>query len=162
MLGKAEKKAAAERRALEINDRLMDLKPTDLSEAQWCKRAGVSGSFFTNMRGKKGSPPSEPSLKNLIAVLDVINVTLPEFFLREGQGRVIPNPPEEDTVAAYRDLIQRLPKGADAGARFLNRNVRKLLGLPPGPRLADPELGLEGDAPEEAAPVRSATKKAGS
>lgn len=146
------KKASAEQRALSIHDRLLDLKPQDLTERQWALKAGVSSSFFTNLRGNGIKPPSEPSLTNLAAVLRVIDVTLPEFFLDEGHGRVVRNPPEADTIEAYRDLVDRLPKGADAAARFLNRNVRKLLGIPPGPgAIADPQSE---DAPAEAAPAR--------
>lgn len=87
-MAKLDKRNDSQRRAAEIARRLAALQPDGLSERQWCIRAGVSSSFFSNLRGTPTKPPSEPSVGNLRAVLTEVGVTLPEFFLDEGEGRV--------------------------------------------------------------------------
>lgn len=157
MAAKANKKAEAERRAREIHRRLMQIQPEGLTERQWTIKAGVSSSFFTNLLGNEKKPPSEPSIGNLRAVVEAAGSTLSEFFLSEARGRVIPNPPEEDAIEVFRDLVARMPKRPDARARFLNENVRRLLGLPPGPRRGQDKPADQMPPAKESSPPRRAT-----
>ena len=88
------KKQRAESSARAIAARLeaMGLPPAFRSERQWIGAAGVSSSFFTNLRGSDNKPPSDPSIGNLRLILEAGGSSLPEFFLDEAKGRVVRPP----------------------------------------------------------------------
>lgn len=157
MSTKAQRKAEAERRARHLYARLARLKPADLTERQWTIKAGVSSSFFTNL--KKGS---EPSVGLLRLILETVGVSLPEFFVHEADGRLIAAPSEQALAEAFDRVLPGLPKvgkGRDRRAEYLASTVLDVLGLPQRLRAnpARPEIP-DGDDSEEGTPPRSATK----
>lgn len=52
-----------------LYDRLMALKPADLTETDWAERAGVNRSFFSNLKGKNTSPRAD-TLRRMLAYVD--------------------------------------------------------------------------------------------
>lgn len=114
-------------RAKTIYDRLMSL-PRDgsLSNNEWAKKAGVNTSFFTNL--KNGS---EPSIGNLRAVLAAANVSIPEFFASEAEGRLIPAPSKDFLEAAIREVLPGLPRNQDKRAEYLAEALLHALELHP-------------------------------
>lgn len=82
------KKERAQASALKIADKLSRLLKEKDSERQWTKDAGVSPSFFSNLRGTPTKPPSDPSVDVLRQVLSAREMTLAEFFVDEARGRV--------------------------------------------------------------------------
>lgn len=95
MAAKANKKALSEARAIALAERLVALKPDDLSERQWCIKAGLSTSFFSNLRGTPTKRPSEPSIGNLQDILEAAGSSLVEFY-----GAPLPSPwlPKPETL----------------------------------------------------------------
>jgi phage repressor protein C with HTH and peptisase S24 domain len=61
---------------------LAQLRPVTLSEAQWAKSAGVSSSFFQDL--KKGA---RPRIDTLEKILDVIGVSIAQFSALESPQR---------------------------------------------------------------------------
>lgn len=154
MASREGKREEAARRARVLYARLLRIKPADLTERQWTIRAGVSSSFFTNMA--KGS---EPSIGNLRLVLDEIGVSLPEFFVHEAEGKLLPAPNEQELADALRRVLPGLPKSLDRRAEYLAATVSDVLGLPARMR-SNPANGNspDEDDPEAGAPPRAATK----
>lgn len=156
MAASNDKKAESQNSATAIAARLAKLQPPDLSERQWCDRAGVSASFFSNLRGTPTKPPSDPSVVNLKKVLSVVGVTLAEFFSPESAGRVAAVPTRRDLEQAFEDALPSLPK--KGRAEFLASVVRDVLALPGGrPAIPGDEETIEPDGHEEAVPARRAT-----
>lgn len=139
------KKDQVAARARAIYDRLMKIRrPEDLSNNEWAKRAGVNTSFFTNL--KKGS---EPSVGNLRAILEVVGVTLPEFFLNEALSRLIPAPSPRALEQAILDALPGLPRRPERRAEYLAATVLRILRLPDSLQAnpAMPETGAADDVP---------------
>lgn len=114
------------RRAREIYDRLMALpRPEDMSNNTWAAKAGVNTSFFTNLRNG-----SEPSIGNLRKVLEAVDASLPEFFLSEAAGRLMPAVSREELEKALSEALLDAPKRADKRARYLAEVVLQILQLP--------------------------------
>jgi hypothetical protein len=150
---KTDKKKLAERRALAIARHLAALRPADLTERQWCIAAGVSSSFFSNLRGTPDKPPSEPTIGNLRSILDVVGITLPEFFADEARGRLVSMPNGQALEQALRDALPGLPKDQDRQLQYLYATVADVLELPSGtPAIA----ANEQDHPDPPAPAKSA------
>lgn len=153
------KKADSERRALELAASLERIKPDDLSERQWCIKAKVSASFFSNMRGTPTKAPSEPSVGNLRLILETVGTSLPEFFVAEARNRLVSAPTGQELERAFAEALPGLPRAADRRAQYLAQVVADVLGLPRGLR---DEPGND-VTPEEAdhgegAPPQKATK----
>jgi hypothetical protein len=144
------KKESAQQSALAIAAKLSRLERQFPSEAQWLQKAGVSPSFFSNLRGTPTKPPSDPSVDNLRAVLRAVNVTLPELFADEARGRLVPAPTEQEIEQALRDAMPDMPRSPERRAEYLASVVLSLLGLPQGQRGAEasePESERAEDAP---------------
>lgn len=154
VMSRAAKKAESEQRAVRLYAMLMALKPANLTERQWTKKAGVSGSFFTNLKGG-----SEPSIGLLRQVLNAVGVSLPEFFVQEAEGRLVQAPNEQELAAAIERVLPGLPLAADKRAEFLASTVSGVLRLPASmrTRIANDDSAESAD-PVEAAPTRAATK----
>lgn len=142
------------RRAREIYERLMRLpRPTDISNNTWAAEAGVNTSFFTNLRNG-----SEPSIGNLRKVLEVVDVSLPEFFLSEADGRLIPAVSKETLETALLEALPDAPRRLDKRARFLAEVVSQILQLPADLHSTEPNLASKSPADCGEGPgVRSAT-----
>jgi transcriptional regulator with XRE-family HTH domain len=151
------RKADSERSALRIARRLLQLNPFD-SEAKWCKAAGVSMSFFSNLRGTPTKGPSDPSVGKLRAMLEAAGVTLAEFFAEESQGRVtlLPTKPTLEQVIAA--ALPGRPRQEDRLPEYLAEIVLELLSLPPD-HLRKIIQDAENDRAEDALP-HAATKRA--
>lgn len=153
------KKEEAEASALEIAERLAAIQPAELTERQWCIKAGVSASFFSNLRGTPTKAPSEPSVGNLRSILKVAGVTLSEFFAIEAHGRMVRAPNERALAEALEEALPQMPRAADRRAQYLAEVVRRILSLP-GDRAANPANEGEPVAPDGAAdaPPRAASR----
>lgn len=153
------KKEEAQVRAAELAERLALIKPDDLTERQWCIQAGVSSSFFSNLRGTPTKPPSEPSIGNLREILRIADITLPAFFADEAQGRLVLAPSEQALEEAFRDALPLMPKTGDRRAKYLVEVVGRLLRLPED-RLSihANEDGPGGGDRGEGTPLRATTK----
>lgn len=145
------KKEETARRAKAIYDRLMLIdRPAGLSNNEWAAKAGVNTSFFTNLRNG-----SEPSVGNLRAVLEVVGLSLPEFFASEAAGRLIFAPDERQLIGAIRDALPGLPKRHDRRAEYLADVVQAVLRIPlDRPAIEDREVGPQ----QVSAAARAATK----
>ena len=130
MAGKEQKKSMAEARATEIANRLERIRPQGLTDRQWCLRAGVSPSFFANLKGTASKRPSEPSVGNLRSMLRVVNTTLPDFFADEAEGRSAVLPTAEELELHIRELLPRMPWDPDKFARMLAQGLSLAIGLP--------------------------------
>lgn len=159
MAARAGKKKDAERRAQAMYGRLMALKPDDLSERQWLIQAGVSSSFFTNLKAG-----SEPSVGNLRLVLEAIGLTLPEFFAAEAKGRLAEVPSEQALASLIDRLLPRLPSvEPDKRSEFLASTLLGVFGLPATMRASAANDYSPAEAGHEAtAPSPAPTRKAGS
>ena len=82
MTARPDKKNLAEASARAIAERFrrLGLPERFRSERQWVEAAGVSSSFFTNLRGNETKPPSDPSVGNLRRVLEAGGTSRPQFF----------------------------------------------------------------------------------
>jgi len=152
------KKAAAEARAKAIYARLMRLKQPAMSNNDWTKKAGVSTSFFTNMQGIKKAA-SEPSIGNLRLVLEAAGSSLPEFFIAEAKGRVVPTPTRPALIEAFREALPQLPRSADTRAEYLAEVVERILVLPSDliampANEDDPEEAARGEVSPPGAPTK--------
>jgi hypothetical protein len=96
-----------------------------MSNNTWAAQAGVNTSFFTNLRNG-----SEPSIGNLRKVLEVVDASLPEFFLSEAEGRLVPAVSKEALETALSEALPEAPKRADKRARYLAEVVSHILQLP--------------------------------
>ena len=145
-------------RAQAIYDRLMALRPADVSNNMWAKQAGVNTSFFTNL--KKGS---EPSVGNMRAILKAVGLTLPEFFASEANGRLIPRPTQEQLEAAIRAVMPGLPRNPDKRVKYLAGAVSAVLALQekPSSNVVEIEIPKRGDEPEDQ-PAHQTKKPTGS
>jgi hypothetical protein len=150
------KKESAQKSALAIAAKLARLEHQFPSEAQWCKHAGVSSSFFSNLRGTPTKPPSDPSVDSLRSVLRSVNFTLPEMFADEARDRLVPAPTEQAIEQALRDALPDMPRSPERRAEYLASVVLTLLGLPQG-RPATEATEPESERVEDA-PPRVATK----
>jgi hypothetical protein len=160
MASRPDKKESAQRSALTIAERLEDVKPSDLSERQWTQKAGVSPSFFSNLRGTPTKPPSDPSVDQLRQVLRVVRVSLAEFFLPEADGALARAPSRRAVEQAIADALPSLPSKAADRARYLAEVVAGVLALPSGLQATpDAEDQQALDAPEEGVLPRAATKR---
>ncbi len=159
--GKQERSQASARRIAEGLKRMGLPEPYD-SERQWIQAAGVSASFFTNLRGSAAKPPSDPSVGNLRRMLEVAGSSLPEFFLEEAKGRVMRPPTRQAIEAAIADALEELPaRGRERRVEYLAATVERLLGLPKSRRASRPTAGPRAaGARAAAAPPRRATRKA--
>jgi transcriptional regulator with XRE-family HTH domain len=120
------KRAEAAVRAAQIYEKLMALpRPDNLSNNVWAFRAGVNSSFFVNMR--KGSEPSVASLRK---VLNVVGVSLSEFFADESEGRMIAAPDVEFLSELLETLLANAPRRQDRRAAFLAEALSQALALP--------------------------------
>ncbi|MFD1951353.1 hypothetical protein ACFSGX_11320 [Sphingomonas arantia] len=133
----------------------MSIRPASMpSNSEWTARSGVNSSFFTNV--KNGS---EPSVGNLRAVLEAIDITLPEFLLHEARGRLMKVPSQEALARAIQDVLPGLPRRPEKRAAYLAEALISVLALPASlEAIPDTERS---DAPvenEEASLVRSSTK----
>lgn len=161
MAARPGKKQIAEQRALLIASRLAPYLRKKPSERQWTIDAGVSPSFFSNLRGTPTKPPSEPSVGVLGDVLAAVGVTLSEFFLPESRARVAPVPTRQELERAIGEALEQLPKKAVDRPQYLAEAVLKILALPPDrPATLSGAVSEETDAPEEGALPRVATKRA--
>jgi len=72
-----------------IYQALQKIRPGAMSFNEWARQAGVSTSFFTNL--KNGS---DPSVNNLRQVLAVIGCKLSQFFaaIEDDTGQETPRP----------------------------------------------------------------------
>jgi len=149
----------SQKRAVVLAARLEQIRPDGWSERQWCLKAGVSSSFFSNMRGTPTKPPSEPSIGNLRLVLETAGTSLPEFFVAEARGRVVRTPNRRELERAFAEALPGLPRAPDRRAQYLVQSVADVLGLPSGLREmpGNDEMSEAGDR-EATAPVRRATK----
>lgn len=157
MAANPDRKADSERSALRIARRLLQLNPFG-SEAQWCKAAGVSASFFSNLRGTPTKGPSDPSVGKLRAMLEAAGVTLSEFFAEEARGKValLPTKPTLEQVIAA--ALPGRPRQEDRLPEYLAEIVLELLQLPPD-HLRRIIEDAESDR-EEVAPPHASTKRA--
>lgn len=130
MTDRGSKKEESEKRARILYARLLRLKPRDLSERQWTIKAGVSSSFFTNLRDKA----AEPSVGNLRAVLEAVGSSLPEFFAAESGGRLYAVPSEQELETVFDAVLPGLPAERDRQAAYLASSVAGVLGLHPSVR----------------------------
>lgn len=155
---KAEKKQEAEAFAREIARRLDAVRPPHWNEKNWTEIAGVSPSFFSNLRGTKSKPPSVPSVKLLADLLAAADVTLAEFFLPDALGRVVRMPNEQDAERRLTAALVQLPRKPADRVPYLLRTLRGVLGLPAGlPATQNVAAMKEAADPEEGALPRSAT-----
>lgn len=161
MAANPKKKVEAEKSALSIAQRLAALKPEKVSERQWTKDAGVSPSFFSNLRGTPTKPPSDPSVYNLREVLRVRGLTLAEFFVPEAQGRLARRPSQQDIERALIEALEELPAKRDARAAYLAEVVQGLLALPADLPTTEAEAANSepGDLGEAALPRAATTQK---
>lgn len=121
-----EKRRAAAERARAIYDRLMQLpRPSNMSNNEWTRQAGVNTSFFTNVRNG-----SEPSIGNLRAVLEAVGVSLPEFFLPEAHGRLVKALNSQELKLALLDALPGLPRTPERRAEYIAEVVADVLALP--------------------------------
>lgn len=158
-MASTEKKQEAEALALAIAERLKALQPELWSERHWADKAGVSASFFSNLRGTPTKPPSVPSVKQLADVLAAVNVSLSEFFLPDARGKVGRVPSEQALERRLSMALVELPKKPADRLPYLLDTVLGVLGLPGNQRAiqrADPTAA--GGAHEEDAPPLAATK----
>lgn len=159
-----DKKSDSERRAAAIYDRLMKMdrplnsKGLPMSNNDWTKAAGVSTSFFTNLTTTDKRAGSEPVVGNLRAILDAAGSSIPEFFLHEAQGRLVPAPTRQALEQAFADAWDGVVGSKDKRIAYLAGTVLQLLGLPDVQRTRD-QTGDQG-APEEGAQVRQTTRRA--
>lgn len=146
-------------RARTIYDRLMALpRDKDLSNNEWTRRAKVNTSFFTNL--KNGS---EPSVGNLRAILTVVGVSLPEFFVNEAEGRLVKTPTAEQLEAAIGAVLPGLPRNPDKRAQYLAEAVQSVLELPVGTPSNVVQVDLRGMVEERRAQqLRESNKSSGS
>lgn len=158
MAANPERKADSERSALRIGRRLLQLMPTGWNERQWCKAAGVSSSFFSNLRGTPTKGPSDPSVGKLRAMLEAAGVTLSEFFAEESQGRVTLMPTKPTLEQLIAAALPGRPRQDDRLAEYLAETVLELLELPPD-HLRKIIEAAESDL-EVSAPPRAATRRA--
>lgn len=158
-MASTDKKQEAEALALAIAERLKSLQPELWSERHWADKAGVSASFFSNLRGTPTKPPSVPSVKQLADVLKVVNVTLSEFFLPDARGRVGRVPSEQALERRLSMALVELPKKPADRLPYLLDTVLGVLGLP-GSQQAIQSGGRTAvaDAHEEDAPPLAATR----
>lgn len=157
---KPDKKADAERRARAIYERLMQVRPAELSNNQWTTKAGVSTSFFTNLQGNN-KPASEPSIGNLRAVVNAAGLTLSEFFLDEARGRVVRRPTRRELEQALASIWEGLPANPDMQPAYVAQNLLPALGLPERPDSSeDGSTSSDSGDPAGGAPARPATSEA--
>jgi hypothetical protein len=163
MVARSDKKDLAEASARAIARRFRELGLPERfrSERQWVEAAGVSSSFFTNLRGSDTKPPSDPSVGNLRLVLEAGGSSIPEFLADEANGRLVRPPTRPELEAAFRDALDDLPARRERRAEYLASVVESLLRLPQG----RPASKAGADAPSEgdrkaAAPARRATRRA--
>lgn len=139
MVANRDKKAEAERRAREIYERLMQIRPEGMSNNQWTAKAGVSTSFFTNLQGGS-KPASEPSIGNLRLVLNAAGASLPEFFLHESAGRLMSRPTRRELEQALAAVWEGLPSGSPSRQiAYVAQALLPALGLP------EPDGSSQGD-----------------
>lgn len=146
-------------RARALYERLMALpRDKDLSNNEWTRRAKVNTSFFTNL--KNGS---EPSVGNLRAILEVVGVSLPEFFLDEAQGRLAKTPTVAQLAAAIEAVLPGLPRNLDKRAQYLAEAVQSVLELPVGTPSNVVQVDLRAMVEEKRAQqLRESNKSSGS
>lgn len=161
MADKAAKKRESEMRARAIHRRLMAMpRPGEMSNNDLAKKAGVNTSFFSQLKGNEKKVPSEPSVGNLRLVLEALGSSIPEFFLHEARGRLVPVPSQQALERAFSEALSALPAKAEDRPRYLAEVVRDILALPTGQiaRLSDAETSAPA-VPEEGALPRVATKR---
>ena len=163
MAARRDKKSLAEASARGIAERFRSMGVPDAfrSERQWVEMAGVSSSFFTNLRGSETKAPSDPSVGNLRLVLEAGGSSIPEFFADEARGRLVRPPTRQELEAAFRDALDDLPARRERRAEYLASIVESLLRLPKSrPARADSADADAADGREADAPARRATKRA--
>lgn len=129
-MARADKKERAAQSALRIADKLNGVDHGHPSVRQWLMAAGVSNSFLTNMRGTPTKGPADPSVDQLRQVLKMANLSLPEFFLEEGRGRVIQAPTKQALEEALADAMPQLPRRVEDRPSYLAQVVLDALALP--------------------------------
>lgn len=129
MVERTDKQESARLSALTIAARLAQA-PHPISERQWTIDAGVSPSFFSNLRGTPTKPPSDPSVDQLRRVLRVRGMNLAEFFLPEAHGRLSRVPTKRELEQALADVWEGLPKDKNRRIAFVAESVLLALGLP--------------------------------
>lgn len=97
-------------------------KPADLSERQWCLKAGVSTSFFTDVR--KGAVPSIDKVERMA---NAVGQSLAEFVSGGPQKGVN----GARLQKAILDAFPLPPLPFDQQAGYLADVVLDILGLPP-------------------------------
>ena len=163
MAARRGKKEFAEASARAIADRFrkMGVPEGFRSERQWVEKAGVSSSFFTNLRGSETKPPSDPSIGNLKLVLEAAGSSIPEFFVEEAEGRLVSPPTRQELEAAFREALDDLPARKERRAEYLASVVESLLRLPQSRPASRGGADAGGAADREAeAPARRATRRA--
>lgn len=159
MAARPDKKEDAERSARAIIEKLdaMGLPTGIESERQWTIQAGVSSSFFSNLR----KSPSDPTINNLRLILQTAGSSLPEFFLDEAGGRVVRAPSKQAIEKAVAEALDDLPARRGPRAEYLVSVFGQLLELPKS-RSAKPvaKRSPAKGALSAAAPPRRATKRA--
>lgn len=164
MAEKTEKQERSQASARRIAEglRKMGLPPRYESERQWIQAAGVSASFFTNLRGSAAKPPSDPSVGNLRRILEAAGSSLPEFFAGEAKGRVVRPPTRQEIEQAIADALEDLPaRGRERRVEYLASTFERLLGLPKSRRATRPAADRQpAAAPARAARSRAATRSA--
>lgn len=155
------KKLAAEQRAKDLAERFSAIRPDELSERQLCLKAGVSLSFFSNLRGAGKKPPSEPTIGNVRDVLRVLGTTIPEFFIEEARGRVIAIPAKKKLEEVLAGALENLPRRVDRRPAYLASVVLRALELPEaGQANLENQLTFEPDDGDKGVAVHLPTNRA--
>lgn len=159
MAAKFDKQESARASALDIARRLAAMPHPD-SERQWTIDAGVSSSFFSNLRGTPTKAPADPSVALLRQMLKVRGVTLPEFFADEAGSKLLPIALQRGLERAFEQALSALPEREEDRPRYLATVVQGLLALPSTrPATADDADGQAGGVLGEGAPPRRANKR---
>jgi len=101
-------------RGLALYERLMAIKPEQLSEYEWAKRAGVNRGFFSDLKAKGVSPKHETILRVLAAigadasVLDPIPLSTARPFSFEGasMARPVEDLPVYGTALGAAEMVE--------------------------------------------------------
>lgn len=159
MADKFDKQESARASALDIVRRL-EAMPHPVSERQWTIEAGVSSSFFSNLRGTPTKAPADPSVSLLRRVLQVRGVSLPEFFADEAGGKLLPVAIQQGLERAFAQALDGLPARAEDQPRYLATVVQRLLALPPRQAASERDAGgQDGDDIAAGAPARRASRR---
>lgn len=130
---------------------LAGAKPADLSERQWCLKAGVSTSFFTDIR--KGTVPSIDKVERMA---NAAGQSLAEFVTGASPERVS----EQELRRAILDAFPLPSVPPEQQASYLADIVLKILALPPSRHPSQAVVANDAKADSaKGAPPRGSTKR---